>query len=857
MPSALRLPLLLLLAPMMLTGQSPELVQAKARVVALNADLEKLDAVIDRELEGALAKEVDLRPKGEFETSAEYQVRRAAAEEAKQRLAPEYQRKKADRRRAIGDEIEGLTSRPYAAPIRIRLGTYDADSETFPFFVRATGDRGTIEIPRAVAKEIKTILPTLKQTGWWGLFAHGTSQLAVVAIYHKMEKHVSLLIRQAKSTVTLSDGLFYKARILTSLTERVRLTPPVRLTLMVRDNVVIQAVTNGQQSRTFNFSVAEARIWTVQEDLVLRTTAIELLRGDLNGIPINIGEGTGPGVILISPDGMYKVTTYAPLEISDEFLAAIRSGAGGAVAAKGPSLPPALSAAVSFSEPSGDKVLAADEAGGLAVTLTNSGQGAAYGVEVDITGVAPGLSFPSVRYVGEIAPGKSQQVSLPLKAGLGLPTGRVTLTVIFSEANGFEPDPVAITFETRAFAPPELAVADVGVDEPSGDGMIEAGEVVTVLVRVQNRGQGTAEEVQARVNIGNNVFAAAGSATEFDLGTLPSGAYRDIDFQIYTNRRAKAIPVTMTLTERHGKYGLDGAPLELPFNQPVRTIQQVVIAGTETALPEVDDAGGLSIDIEGDIPQGRDQRTDAVALIIANRDYQNPDIPAVTFAHRDGEFMRQYLIQTLGYREGNIFVYRDATQSNFRTALRKLRNAAKKKADVFVYYTGHGAPDPEEKRGYFVPVDCDPNYVQLGGVGLDEFYDALRDIPARTMTVVIDACFSGASDQGMIVRNISPIMLVVESEARLGDRAVAFTSSAGQEVSSWYPEKKHSLYTYFFLKGLQGAADQDQDQALTAGELQDYLEGNVPYMARRLNNRQQTPEMTPGRENWVLVRYKR
>ncbi|MCH7520890.1 MAG: caspase family protein, partial [Candidatus Marinimicrobia bacterium] len=535
----------------------------------------------------------------------------------------------------------------------------------------------------------------------------------------------------------------------------------------------------------------------------------------------------------------------------------------------------------------------ANEEGSLNVTLTNRGQGAAYGVEValsyvevrrpfddpsatlrqpfdppagglrvtlqgNVTGVAPGLSFPAGRYVGEIPPGKSRQVSIPLKAGLELPTGRVTLTVSFTEANGFEPDPIEITFDTRAFAPPELAVADVGVDEPSGNGMIEAGEVVTVMVRVQNRGQGTAEETKARVNIGKNVFTAAGSATEFDLGTLSPGTFRDIEFQIYTNRRAKDIPVTVTLTERHGKYGLADAPLDLPFNQPVRSVQQVIVEGRAGEVAGAGAvAGGLSIDIERDIPQGRDRRTDAVALIIANRHYQDPDIPAVTFAHRDGEFMRQYLIKTLGYREGNIFVYRDATQSNFRTALRKLGNAAKAKADVFVYYTGHGAPDPEEKRGYFVPVDCDPNYVQLGGVGLDEFYDTLRDIPARTMTVVIDACFSGASDQGMIIRNISPIMLVVESEARLGDRAVAFTSSASQEVSSWYPEKKHSLYTYYFLKGLQGAADQNQDETLTAGELQNYLEDNVPYMARRLNNRQQTPEVTPGREDRVLVRYKR
>jgi len=201
-------------------------------------------------------------------------------------------------------------------------------------------------------------------------------------------------------------------------------------------------------------------------------------------------------------------------------------------------------------------------------------------------------------------------------------------------------------------------------------------------------------------------------------------------------------------------------------------------------------------------------------------------------------------------------MYKDATLGNMRTALGALRNISRTTSDIFVYYVGHGAPDPEEKRGYFVPTDCDPNFVKEGGMPLEDFYQELSTIDAQSITVVVDACFSGTSHEGMIIRNISPIYLEVGTEARLGDNAVAFTSASGDEVSSWYPDKNHSLYSYYFFKGLQGDADTNRDQKLTVGELKEYLEENVPYMARRLNNRRQTPTVTPGREGRVIVKYR-
>lgn len=123
---------------------------------------------------------------------------------------------------------------------------------------------------------------------------------------------VSRQVVPVESSIELPDRLFSEDRIIENLQERVRLTPPVRLTLMARDNVVIQPVSGGLVGAAFNLTVAEARQWTIKEELILRTTHINLLRGDLNGVPINFGEATGLGTLRVSPTGVYEVSAYLP-----------------------------------------------------------------------------------------------------------------------------------------------------------------------------------------------------------------------------------------------------------------------------------------------------------------------------------------------------------------------------------------------------------------------------------------------------------------------------------------------------------------------------------------------------------------
>jgi len=118
--------------------------------------------------------------------------------------------------------------------------------------------------------------------------------------------------------------------------------------------------------------------------------------------------------------------------------------------------------------------------------------------------------------------------------------------------------------------------------------------------------------------------------------------------------------------------------------------------------------------------------------------------------------------------------------------------------------------------------------------------------------VVIDACFSGMSDKGTIISKASPLRVVPILPG--AGKINIFTSSRAEEISSWYPDKRHSLFTYFFLKGLQGAADSNKDKKLTYGELYEYTSENVTYYARRLYGRSQNPSFS-GKEEKVILKY--
>lgn len=530
-----------------------------------------------------------------------------------------------------------------------------------------------------------------------------------------------------------------------------------------------------------------------------------------------------------------------------------------------PKRPPSISIQrLRFEELSLDNFLDAEETGNIKVTLSNTGKGAGHGITVKISPLSPQkseLSFERTVATGTLQAGEKKEITIPISAPFSVKSQQNKFKIEVTEANGFDADPAHLTLETRAFRAPEFSV-DQAIDDANSNGIIELGESVDVTARIANKGQGDARDVYATINVeneGQNIFYQA-PTKRFTIGTLKPGEFRDLNFTLVTNKRYSGdkLPVTISIEEKHPQFKTTQL-LSLPLSRPIKRTTEFVVKGSETAQPVGVDVGGLAVDIEEDIPLAAVKNPDAVAVVIGIARYQNSDVPPVDFARRDATWMKAYLIKTMGFEERRVIEIYDneATQGKFRQVFEEqLRNWVRQgRSDVFVYYSGHGVPDPETKEAYLVPYDCNPSYAKSTGYKLREVYDQLAALPARSVTIVLDACFSGSSPGGVLLKQASPAFLTVENPALAIENGLLFSSSTGQQMSNWYAEKKHGLFTYYFLKALKGAGDSNNDRQVTAEEIDTYLSTHVPDKAMELHNRKQTPQVLGKDKQRVLVKY--
>ena len=254
------------------------------------------------------------------------------------------------------------------------------------------------------------------------------------------------------------------------------------------------------------------------------------------------------------------------------------------------------------------------------------------------------------------------------------------------------------------------------------------------------------------------------------------------------------------------------------------------------------------------------ENKDAVAVIIGNRNYEG-DIPKVDYAHNDADAIRTFVTDLLGHDPDNIIDLRDATQAKLQATFGNERSHqgklwsyldAKGGSDVVIYYSGHGVPGQKDQRGYLLPADADPDHPEINGYPLDVLYANLGKLEARSITVLLDACFSGGSHQGMLIRSASPILVSAQEIHEGSGKIVILTAASGDQLASWDEKAKHGLFTRYFLEGAYGAADTDGDRKIELEEIKAYLDRTMTLRARRDFLREQEAWIS-GAPDTVLV----
>lgn len=238
------------------------------------------------------------------------------------------------------------------------------------------------------------------------------------------------------------------------------------------------------------------------------------------------------------------------------------------------------------------------------------------------------------------------------------------------------------------------------------------------------------------------------------------------------------------------------------------------------------------------------ENADNFALVIGIGKYS--EIPEAQFAERDAEAVRDHL-KAMGYPERNIISL--IGQKASKTGMAKIIETwlplnVTEKSTVFFYYSGHGAPDTKSGQAYLVPWDGDPQFLEDTAYPIKQLYEKLNALKAKRVIVAMDSCFSGAGGRSVLAKGARPLVNKVEmGTIDATGKITAFSASAGEQISGTIEDQGHGAFTYYFLKGLNGAAA-DKTGAVTVKGLYDYLKPNVQDAARR-QNRDQMPSLMP------------
>jgi Caspase domain len=244
---------------------------------------------------------------------------------------------------------------------------------------------------------------------------------------------------------------------------------------------------------------------------------------------------------------------------------------------------------------------------------------------------------------------------------------------------------------------------------------------------------------------------------------------------------------------------------------------------------------------------------DAVAIIIGIQNYRR--IPKADFASDDAKDFYDYAIRALGIKPENIKLLVDEQADDveilatFQSWLPvKVR---KKKSDVYVFYSGHGLPSEDGKNLYFLPYGTDKQYLDRTALNQQTIVTAIQAAQPKSVTMFIDACYSGQSRTGeTLLASARPISIKQSASSFPSDFTI-FSASAPDQLSSSSPDLKHGVFSYYLMKGMEGDADENHDGKITNSEMQNYLRDMVSRQALTLN-RKQEPQLM-GDAGKVLV----
>lgn len=298
-------------------------------------------------------------------------------------------------------------------------------------------------------------------------------------------------------------------------------------------------------------------------------------------------------------------------------------------------------------------------------------------------------------------------------------------------------------------------------------------------------------------------------------------------------------PITYSLN--NVSYSFDPIEIEIPVQE---NDNMTAIKNNEIRI------GKSDIDI--DLPISTKENTTFFGVVIGNEHYKN-EIEA-KFAINDAKSFYEYFNKVLGIPRNNLHLIEDASYGQMQSEFEWLRNissAFNGNSRLFFYYAGHGIPDIKTRGAYLLPIDGN-SILSHTAIKVEDIYNKLTEYETKSVTVFLDACFSGASRSGILAEGRG--VRIAPRDEILKGNIVVFSAASKDETAFPYDEKQHGLFTYFILKKIK-----DSKADVSYFELAEFIKTNVNQLSIVINQKSQTPQVNVSpefQEAWESLKLK-
>lgn len=303
---------------------------------------------------------------------------------------------------------------------------------------------------------------------------------------------------------------------------------------------------------------------------------------------------------------------------------------------------------------------------------------------------------------------------------------------------------------------------------------------------------------------------------------------------------------------------LDGVPVDQASNrglsryvsQNKRTFQLIIPEGSHTIT--VDAMPAENIGIPNTLTKTvtstykKTSKPKLHAVVVGVNDYQNPKLN-LSYAKKDADAIFASLSKQVGglYDKGTMTLLNTSANTSKASIIETIKKTKSNVTmnDVFVFYVaGHGYNFPDIGYHLFTSDVSGTSARKIKHTGIDA--EALQDLLASVKTnkklILLDTCDSGGSiDASKLLSRGMDEQTVIDRLNRKSGATVLMASSDKQKALEGY--KNHGLFTYALLQAFQGNADNNQDGYLKTTELSNYIDDELPMLAKQAFNFVQEP----------------